>query len=188
MAALEGLGVGLEVGVDAGIEVVDIGTEMIEGGLEAAEIPRTRVDEGRLDDALELERGEHVGLVGIEDRVGQGKEFGSGDGGLERIAGGDETPLVEVRQARHGRVADGRQDLEVIAVQQGGNLLRDVDAVDIVGDEFGHVAAHPAVFHNGDDARDEQDHRDGTETQQQFGPERKVHLADAVSQFPEHNV
>ena len=63
-----------------------------------------------------------------------------------------------------------------------------LDTADISGNEVGHIAAHPAVFHNGNEAGHQQYHGYRTEAQDELHFHRKLEFTYISTYFSEHSV
>ena len=86
----------------------------------------------------------------------------------------DEVVLPEFRDVFRGVVTDNCQNTKVIGIGRIGKFLCCIDTADISGNEVGHIAAHPAVFHNGNEAGHQQYHGYRTEAQDELHFHRKL--------------
>ena len=64
----------------------------------------------------------------------------------------DEVILPQFREPLHGVLTDYLKYLKIIGIARIGKTLRSVDTAYVLCDEFSYLVAHPAVFHDGDEA------------------------------------
>ena len=78
--------------------------------------------------------------------------------------------LVEIRKDG-GIIADDGKDLKIISVADLGQALRDVDGIDIVGDESRYIGTHPRILETRNDTGNQKDGRYCAHAEGQFGPQ-----------------